>query len=262
MLYITTRPAAAEARKKPNRVAGPDPRPIDPDELARRLQSVLAEQRFQELQLSRSMQGQDIDLFTLGRLNLRYWKNTAPSKETRSQPGSVHQGHTPSKGEQRKSVRAVFRPESAYSARQSDSDCVSTTGYTPKNDYKNVEHAASSRQPHGQREITQKHDPHDTDRHASVMELETVDENRRGRVGDSEDNHSTDWTQTDTSDSKPRGLHLLKRMSSMSVLKAKLGGETREYHDERGATRAQTDPIPEEGPAGQRKSRIFLKLRR
>lgn len=256
MLYITTRPAPAEVRSKQNRKAGPDPRPIDPDELARRLQNVLAEQHLQELQLRRQLQGQDIDLFTLGRLNVRYWRNTTSSKETKSQPGSVHHGHTPSKGEQRKSVRGVFRTKSAYS------ECASNTAHTPKNDYKNVEHAASSKLSHGQREIMQKHNSHDIDHRTSVMELEHADENGRGHVGDSEDKSSPDWTQTDASDSKPRGLHLLKRMSSMSALKAKLGGETREYHDESGASRSQTDPIREEGLAGQRKSRVFLKLRR
>ncbi|ROV97702.1 hypothetical protein VMCG_07367 [Cytospora schulzeri] len=243
-------------------MATPDSTPIDPDDLARRLQNVLAEQHLQELQLSKRLQGQDIDLFKLGRkLNLRQWKNAASTKEAQSQLGSVHQGHTPSKGEQRKPVRKAFRTKSTYSAR-SDSDCASTSGCTPKNDYKNVEHAASSRHSHGQREITQKHDPHETDRRTSVMELESVDENGRGRAGESEKKYPRDWTQSDTSDSKPRGLQLLRRMGSMSALKAKLGSDTREYHDERGASRTQIGSIPEEGPAVQRKSSIFLKLRR
>lgn len=239
-------------------MATPDSTPIDPDDLARRLQNVLAEQHLQELQLSKRLQGQDIDIFKLGRkLNLRHWKSAPPNKESQSQ-----QSHTPSKGEQHKSVRRVFRTRSAYSARQSDSECASNSGSTPKNDYKNVEHAASSRQSQGQREITQKHDPQEADRGTSVMELESVDENGGGRAGDPEKNYSTEWNRTDTSDSKPRGLQLLKRMGSISALKAKLGGETREYHDEKAAGRTQFGSIPEEGPAVQRKHNVFLKLRR
>lgn len=239
-------------------MATPDSTPIDPDDLARRLQNVLAEQHLQELQLSKRLQGQDIDLFRLGRkLNIRQWKSAEPNKECQSQ-----QGHTPTKGEQHRSVRRVFRTKSAYSARQSDSEGASISGSSLKNDYKNVEHAASSRRSHSQREITHKHDHQEANRGTSVHELESVDENGHGRSGDSEENYTTDWNQTYTTDSKARAMQLLKRMGSISALKAKLGSPPREYQDEKAAGRTQIGSIAEEGPTVQRKHSIFLKLRR
>ncbi|KUI60621.1 hypothetical protein VP1G_07828 [Cytospora mali] len=200
----------------------PEGQPIDPEDLVRRLNIVLAEQHLQELQLGKRLQGQDLDLFGLGRkLNLRSWKSAASTKATQSQLDLAHPDQNPSKGEQRKSVGGVFRAKPTHSATRSDEEC------TPPHDYKTFGRSASTRHAQSQRNIRQKHDePHHKDRHTLVLELEDIDEIGRGRVGDSKQHYPPGWSQADTIDSRPRALQLLKRMSSISALKAKLGGET------------------------------------
>lgn len=241
-----------------------EPQPFDPDDLARRLNIVLAEQHLQELQLGKRLQDQDAEWLKFGRrLNFRGRKNPAPTKEAQSQLDLEKQGHDPSKGEQRKSVKWAFRTKPAYPARQSDEGCALSASAIPPPAYTTFERAAAIRHAHSQRDMRQGHDDaHQTDSHTMVLGVKSIHDSGRGRIGDSEGDYPPDWAQTGATDSKPRGLQLLKRMSSISALKAKKGNEPRVVHEERVASRTHIDPIPEETPPAQRKSGLLLKLRR
>lgn len=243
-----------------NTMARPDSQPFDPEDLARRLDLVLAQQHLQEIQSGK----QDSELLRVGRrLRLRGRKSAAPAKDDVESPklGLEQQpSHSSSKGELRKS-RWAFRTRTISSTRQSDDECASAI--TPQHTYTAPDPAASARQAQSQRDTKQKHDqihsgPHNKDRHTLVLDWKHIDDVNSVRPGTGKDNGQSEWTQTGAIDSRSRGIQLLKRISSISTLRSRFGGEA----DGETTSRGQIVPIPENGPMGHRKSSLFLRLRR
>lgn len=265
MLYVPSmRPAAIRAMRAKSQMARPETLPFDPEDLVRRLDIVLAEQHLQELQSGKkSSQNQDSsDSLKIGRrLKLRGRKNaaaTTTNKDTQSQPQLEQQqsNSSSSQGELRKSIKWSFRAKRVSSLRQSDDECASAI---PQKAYTAHDSTASLPQAQSQRNLGQKHHgPLHKDQNTVVLDWKHIDDVGNERAGDGKNNGPSDWSQTDAIDSRSRGLQLLKRISSISTLRARFGGETSEGE----ASRTQVASIPERGPISHRRSSLLLRLRR
>ncbi|KAG8160455.1 hypothetical protein KVR01_009991 [Diaporthe batatas] len=201
MLHTQFRPVAMRASKvKGQRGPQKKSQPLDPVDLSRRLNIVIAERQLEDLQLSGKLQGSETSL-----PNPR--GNPLPRDSKRS---SLLAGP-------KTSTRWVFRTKPATGHSPHDStDSSATYVHVPREP-----NAASARKHHGAR---QDHGAAQQAGKYSVV-LNSSSEPARGRSGDPKELCPPDWTQDDSAGTKPRRLQLLKRMSPIAVLKLRLGGE-------------------------------------
>ncbi|ROW17299.1 hypothetical protein VPNG_01049 [Cytospora leucostoma] len=236
-------------------MASPEPLPINPDDLIRRLNIVREQQRMQDMKLAQKVRRQNSELYKLGRkLHLRSRKNAEPASTDEAAKSQL--SISSSDGESRKSTRWGFR--SNPTGPSDDDDTSTTAECSPQYTNTIPQRTTSARQPQARRTFgSKKHGiSHQIDQnHAVVLDLKDINEDGDGHIEDSKENCPPSWDQTDSSEAKPRGLQLLKRITSVSALKPRRGSDGRE------ATRIKSDPIKEE-PAAHRRTAPFLKIRR
>lgn len=184
--------------------------PLDPVDLSRRLNIVIAERQLEDLQLSRKLKGSETGLPNARGTHDVHSKKTAPLPQD-SKRSSLLAGP-------KKSTRWVFRTKPATGHSPHDSTDSSAT-YVHVPGEPNV---ASARKHHGAR-----HDHEglqQADKYSVVLNQSSSEPAIR-RSGDPKELCPPDWTQGDSAGTKPRRLQLLKKMSPIAVLKLRLGGD-------------------------------------
>ncbi|KAL1877041.1 hypothetical protein Daus18300_002651 [Diaporthe australafricana] len=224
--------------------------PFDPVDLSRRLNIVIAERQLEDLQLGKKPQDSDPDLLRTRRTHdMRSSSRTAP-------PPDSNKGSSPLAGP-KASTRWVFRTKPAADPSPHDStDSSATYIHVPRQPNAPNHHTATIRAARPQQGGRQDRDvAEQTDKYTVVVE------ERFGRSGDAKEHCPPDWTQGDSAGSKPRRLQLLKRMSPISVLKLRLGGDASEANEVTKNAQARCDTTLDGGSAGlNRKSGVFSKL--
>ncbi|KAI3399168.1 hypothetical protein diail_7537 [Diaporthe ilicicola] len=235
--------------------------PLDPVDLSRRLNIVIAERQLQDLQLGKTPQDSDPDLLKTRRAHdVRSSQKTAPppnnnknNSNKRSSPLAAPKAST----------RWVFRTKPVADPSPHDStDSSATYIHVPRQPNAPSQPTATIRTARNQQGGRNNRDrPEHADKYTVVLE-EHLSEAGRGRPGDFKEHCPPDWTQLDSSGPKPRRLQLLKRMSPISVLKLRLGGDTTEADEVSKDTRARCDNTLDGSSTGlsHRKSGVFSKL--
>lgn len=236
-------------------MASPELLPINPDDLIRRLNIVREQQRMQDMKMAQKMRRHNSELYKLGRkLHLRGRKDAEPASVDEATKSQL--SISSSDGESRKSTRWGFR--SNPTGPSDDDDTSTTAECSPQYTNTISQRTSSTRPPQPRRTFgSKKHGiSHQIDQnHAVVLDLKDLNEIGDGHIEDTKENCPPSWDQTGGPEAKPRGLQLLKRITSVSALKPRRGSDGRE------ASRIKSDPIKEE-PAAHNKTAPFLKIRR
>lgn len=220
--------------------------PLDPVDLSRRLNIVIAERQLEDLQLSRKLKESEPDLLNARRTHDVHSKKTAPHPPDNKRSSLLAAPKT--------STRWVFRTKTAADHSPHDStDSSATYVHVPREP-----NAPPTRKQHG---AGQDHEvPGRADKYSVVLN-ERSSEPARGRSGDAKELCPPDWTQGDPVGPKPRKLQLFKRMSPISVLKLRLGGDPPEAEQVSKAARTRCDTAIDGGHVVvNRKSGVFSKL--
>ncbi|KAK2607482.1 hypothetical protein N8I77_006150 [Diaporthe amygdali] len=243
------------SRLKGQRAPNKKSQPLDPIDLSRRLNIVIAERQLEDLQLGKRPQDSDSDLPKARRTH-----------DVRSQNTALPQGGKRSShlAAPKTSTRWVFRTKPAADSSPHDStDSSGTYIHVPRQPNAPSQRTATIRATRSQQCVRQNHGrPEQAGKYTMVLE-ECISEPERGRSGDAKERCPPDWTQVDSTEPKPRRLQLLKRMSPLSVLRLRLGGDSPPEADEVTKNgRARCDVALNGSSVGlnHRKSGVFSKL--
>lgn len=250
MLHSHIRPTAMRASKvKGQRAPSKKSQPLDPVDLSRRLNIVIAERQLEDLQMGNKPHQSEPDLLRARRTHDVRSKKAGPPPQDDNKRSSLLAAP-------KTSTRWVFRTKPAADLSPHDSTHSSAT-YVNVPQQLNVpsQRTATIRaaRSHGDG-LAQ------ADKYSVVME-ERSSEPARGRTGDVKEHYPPDWTQIDSAGPKPRRLQLFKRMSPIAVLKLRLGGDGSGVEQVAKIARNRCDPAVDGGPAAMnRKSGVFSKL--
>ncbi|KAH8770136.1 hypothetical protein F5883DRAFT_61214 [Diaporthe sp. PMI_573] len=247
MLHTQFRPTAMRASKvKGQRGPQKKSQPLDPVDLSRRLNIVIAERQLEDLQLSRKLKSSEPDLLNARRTHDLHTRRTAPHPQD-NKPSSLLAAP-------KTSTRWVFRTKPAADHSPHDStDSSATYVHVPREP-----NAPSARKQHGARQ--DREGPQLADKYSVVLN-DRSSEPARGRSGGAKELCPPDWTQGDSAGPKPRRLQLFKRMSPIAVLKLRLGGDGPEPEQVSKVARTRCDTAIDGGHVVvNRKSGVFSKL--
>jgi hypothetical protein len=219
--------------------------PLDPVDLSRRLNIVIAERQLEDLQLSRRLKESEPDLPNARCTHDVHTKKTAPHTKDnkRSSPP----------GAPKTSIRWVFRTKPATDHSPHDSTGSSATYVHGPRD----PHTSSTRRQPGAR---QEREGQQQAEKFSLVLNERASEPGRGPSGDAKELCHPDWTHGGLAGPKSRRLQLFKRMSPIAVLKLRLGGDGPESEVSK-AARPGCDTVVGGGQVVvNRKSGVFSKL--
>lgn len=248
MLHTHIRPTAMRASKvKSQRGPQKKSQPLDPVDLSRRLNIVIAERQLEDLQLGKKPHESEPDLLKARRTHDVRSKKTAPPPQDDNKRSSLLAAP-------KTSTRWVFRTKPAADPSPHDStDSSATYVHVPRQPNESSQRTATIRAARSQ-QLGQ------ADKYSVVLE-ECSSEPARGRSGDAKEHCPPDWTQVDSAGPKPRRLQLLKRMSPIAVLKLRLGGDGPEVEQVAKVARTRCDTAMDGGQAAMnRKAGVFSKL--
>lgn len=257
MLHTHIRQTGMRASKVKSGQRGPQKKsqPFDPADLSRRLNIVIAERQLEDLQLGKKPQDSDPDLLKARRTHdMRASQKTAPPPDSNKRSSPLADPKT--------STRWVFRTKPAADPSPHDStDSSASYIHVPRQPNEPSQRTATIRTARAQQGGRQNRGvAEQTDKYTVVVEERFTDAGR-GRSGDAKEHCPPDWTQGDSAGSKPRRLQLLKRMSPISVLKLRLGGDASEADEVTKDARARCDTtLDGVSPGLNRKSGVFSKL--
>lgn len=255
MLHTHIRPTALRASKvKSQRGPQKKSQPLDPVDLSRRLNIVIAERQLEDLQLGKKPHESEPDLLKARRTHDVRSKKTAqpPQDNKRSSLLPVPKAST----------RWVFRTKPAADPSPPDSTNSSATYvHVPREPNAPSQRTAAIRATRNQQGTRQDSEGFgQADKYSVVLEQRSS-EAARGRSGDAKEHYPPDWTQVDSAEPKPRRLQLLKRISPIAVLKLRLGGDGPEVEQVAKVGRTRCDTAMDGGHVvTNRKSGVFSKL--
>lgn len=256
MLQSHMRPTAMRASKiKSQRGPQKKSMPLDPADLSRRLNIVIAERQLEDLQLGNKAQQSEPDLLQARRTHdVRSKKTPGPPPHDSKRSSLLAAPKT--------SARWVFRTKPAADHSPHDStDSSATYVHVPRHPDAPSQRTATVRTARTQQGVRQDHDgPALADKYSVVLE-ECPSDPGRGRSGEAKELCPPDWTQSDSAGPKPRKLQLFKRMSPITVLKLRLGGDAPEVEQVAKVARPGCDTVVDGGRVVvTRKSGVFSKL--
>lgn len=231
--------------------------PLDPVDLSRRLNIVIAERQLEDLQLGKKPHESEPDLLKARRTHDVRSKKTAPPPQAQDDNKRSSLLAAP-----KTSTRWVFRTKPAADPSPHDStDSSATYVHVPRHPNAPSQRTATMRAARNQPGARQDSEGlGQADKYSVVLE-ECSSEPARGRSGDAKEHCPPDWTQVDSAGPKPRRLQLLKRMSPIAVLKLRLGGDGTEVEQVAKVARTRCDTAMDGGQAAMnRKSGVFSKL--
>lgn len=240
------RPTAMRASKaKGQRAPQKKSQPLDPVDLSRRLNIVIAERQLEDLQLGKKPHQSEPDL-------PKTWRSqkAAPPPHDNKRSSLLAAPKT--------SARWVFRTKPVAEHSPHDStDSSATYVHVPREPNAPSQRTATIRAARNQHGATQDSGGlGQADKYSVVLE-----ECSRGRSGDVKEHCPPDWTQGDSAGPKPRRLQLFKRMSPIAVLKLRLGGDSPEAEQVAKVARTRCDTAMDGGQTlMSRKSGVFSKL--
>lgn len=229
--------------------------PLDPVDLSRRLNIVIAERQLEDLQLGKKPHESEPDLLKARRTHDVRSKKTAPPPQDDNKRSSILAGP-------KTSTRWVFRTKPAADPSPHDStDSSATYVHVPRQPNAPSQRTTTIRAARNQPGARQDSEGlGQADKYSVVLE-ECSSEPARGRSGIAKERCPPDWTQVDSTEPKPRRLQLLKRMSPISVLKLRLGGDGAEVEQVAKVGRTRCDTAMDGGHVVMnRKSGVFSKL--
>ncbi|POS77822.1 hypothetical protein DHEL01_v203797 [Diaporthe helianthi] len=226
--------------------------PLDPVELSRRLNIVIAERQLENLQLTRKLKASETSLPSAqGTHDVHthdvHSKKTAPHSQDNKRSSLLS-------GPRTSSTRWVFRtkPAAGYSSHHS-SDSGATYVHVPREP-----NAASARNFRGCGGRQDHEGAQQADKYCVVLN-QSSSEPARGPTGDSKELCPPDWTHGGSGETKLRRLQLLKR--PIAVLKLRLGGDGPEPEQVSKVDRTRCDTTMSGGHVVvNRKSGVFSKL--
>lgn len=256
MLQTHLRPTAMRASKvKPQRGPQKKSQPLDPVDLSRRLNIVIAERQLEDLQLGKTPHESEPDLLKARRTHDVRSKKTAPPPQGNNKRSSLLAAP-------KTSTRWVFRTKPAAEPSPHDStDSSATYVHVPREPSAPSQRTATIRAARDRKGARQDGEGlGQADKYSVVLE-ECSSEPARGRSGDAKEHYPPDWTQADSAEPKSRRLQLFKRMSPITVLKFRLGGDGPEVEQVAKVARTRCDTAMDSGQAVMsRKSGVFSKL--
>lgn len=230
--------------------------PLDPVDLSRRLNIVIAERQLEDLQLGKKPHESEPDLLKARRTHDVRSKKTAPPPQDHNNKRSSLLAAP------KTSTRWVFRTKPAADHSPHDStDSSATYVHVPREPNAPSQRTATLRAARSQQGMKQGGQGlGQADKYSVVLE-ECSSEPGRGRSGDPKEHYPPDWTQVDSAEPKPRRLQLLKRMSPIAVFKLRLGGDGPEVEQVAKVARTRCDNAMDGGRTViHRKSGVFSKL--
>ena len=229
--------------------------PLDPVDLSRRLNIVIAERQLEDLQMGKKAQQSEPDLLKARRTHDVRSKNTAAPPPQESKRSSLLAAP-------KTSTRWVFRTKPAAEHSPHDStDSSATYVHVPRRPDAPSQHTATARTARNQQSLRQDREGSGLAGKYSVVLEERSSEAGRERSGDVKELRPPEWTQGDPAGPKPRKLQLFKRMSPIAVLKLRLGGDAPEVEQVAKVARNGCDTAIDGGRVVvSRKSGVFSKL--
>lgn len=251
MLQTHIRPTAMRASKaKGQRAPQKKSQPLDPVDLSRRLNIVIAERQLEDLQLGKKPHQSEPDLLKTRRAHDARSQKAAQPPHDNKRSSLLAAPKT--------SARWVFRTKPAADPSPHDStDSSATYVHVPREPNAPSQRTATVRAARNQHGATQDSGGlGQADKYSVVLE-----ECSRGRSGDVKEHCPPDWTQGDSAGPKPRRLQLFKRMSPIAVFKLRLGGDSPEAEQVAKVARTRCDTAMDGGQTlMNRKSGVFSKL--
>lgn len=240
---------------KSQRATSKKSQPLDPVDLSRRLNIVIAERQLEDLQLGKKPHESEPDLLKARRTHdVRSKKTALPPQDDNNKRSSLLAAP-------KTSTRWVFRTKPAADPSPHDSsDSSATYVHVPRQPNAPSQRTATIRAARNRQGARQDSGLGQADKYSVVLE-ECSSEPGRGRSGDAKEHCPPDWTQVDSTEPKPRRLQLLKRMSPIAVFKLRLGGDGPEVEQVAKVARTRCDTAMDGGQAAMnRKSGVFSKL--
>lgn len=228
--------------------------PLDPVDLSRRLNIVIAERQLEDFHLGKKPHEPEPDLLKARHAHDVRSKKAAPPQGNDKRSSLLAAPKT--------STRWVFRTKPAAEPSPHDStDSSATYVHVPREPNAPSQRTATIRAARNQKGTRQGSEGlGQADKYSVVLE-EASSEPARVRTGDAKEHYPPDWTQVDSAEPKSRRLQLFKRMSPITVLKFRLGGDGPEVEQVAKVARSRCDTAMDGRPAlTSRKSGVFSKL--